>query len=132
MSFPFETNEEIAVEKPVRIPREYIIDFITGQFTNNIAEGADAVKIWIYNVLSTPRYRYSIFTWDYGNETEELISRNYTQEYLETEAKRLVEECLSVNECITGIDNFEVSQSTNKLSISFTTKTLFGEVTISV
>ena len=40
------------------IPKEYGIDFKTGQLTGEIVEGLEAVKVWIWLVLQTPRYRY--------------------------------------------------------------------------
>jgi hypothetical protein len=132
MGFPFETDETVAVEETVTVPREYGIDFDTGQLTGKMVEGAEAIKAWIYNVLRTQRYRFNIFSWDYGNELEDLIGQSYTQEYLNVEAKRMVEDCLSVNEYITSIDNFSVDLIDDKLSISFTANTLFGEVKVNV
>jgi hypothetical protein len=132
MAFPFETDEETAVEEALKIPKEYGIDFTTGELTGKIVEGNEAVKVWIWNTLHTPRYRHTIFSWDYGNELEDLIGQGYSQEYIEIEAKRMVEDCLLINENITGIDDFEVSQDADKLSISFTANTLFGEVGMNV
>ena len=53
-----------------KIPKEFEIDFATGQLTGRIVEGLDAIKVWIWLALQTPRYRYPIYTWDYGNEFE--------------------------------------------------------------
>lgn len=132
MSFPFETDNETISEKAVNVPREYEIDFDTGELTGKIVDGLEAIKIWIYNSLRTTRYRFDIFSWDYGNEIEDLIGNSYTQEYIEIEVKRMIEECLSINEYITGIDNFSVSFDTDKLSVFLTVNTLFGEVDINV
>lgn len=132
MSFPFETAETVAVEETVTVPKEYEVNFLTGRLTRNRVEGAEAVRVWVYNALRTPRYRYPIFSWDYGHELEKLMDKGYTQGYLEGEIKRMVEDCLSVNEFITGTDNFAVSLDKDKLSVSFTVSTLFGEVEISV
>lgn len=131
MAFPFET-EEIITEDILTIPKEYEIDFATGQFTGNIVEGVEAVKVWIYNTLRVQRYKYVIFSWDYGKELDDLIGQSFTQEYLEIEAKRMIEECLLVNENITSIDDFMVSLNDENLTISFTASTLFGEVEINV
>jgi hypothetical protein len=132
MAFPFETEDETAVEETVKIPREYGIDFATGELTGKIVEGNEAIKVWMWNTIHTPRYRYNIFSWDYGDEIEDLIGQGYSQEYIEIEAKRMVEDCLLLNENITGIDDFEVSQENDKLSVSFIASTLFGEVDMSV
>lgn len=130
MSFPFETDT--ATEEVIKVPREYGIDFETGQFTGKMVEGAEAVKVWIWNAFHTPRYRHNIFSWDYGHELEDLMGQSYTQEYLEVEAKRMVEDCLLINKYITSIDSLAVQKIDDKPSISFTAITPFGEVDISV
>ncbi|MDF2842465.1 MAG: Phage-like element protein xkdS [Herbinix sp.] len=132
MSFPFETDVVTAKEEKVTIPREYEIDLKIGQFTGRIVEGAEAIKVWAWNVLLTPRYRHNIFSWDYGQELEELIKQSFTPEYLNIEAKRLVEDCLLINKNIQSIDNFIVEIIGDRLSISFTLNTLFGAVGINV
>lgn len=132
MAFPFETDDEIQSEETLKVPREYEIDFTTGQFTGKIVEGADAIKVWIYNALRTPRYRYNIFSWDYGNELEDLIGESYTDEYIQIEAKRIVEDCLLINEYITSIGDFSISVSEDKINLNFTANTPYGEVEIDV
>ncbi|ROR28359.1 uncharacterized protein DUF2634 [Mobilisporobacter senegalensis] len=132
MSFPFETDGQVSAEEVIKVPKEYGINLDTGKFTGKIVEGVEAIKIWIYNALKTSRYKYNIFSWDYGSEIEDLIGHAYTQEYLEMEAKRMVEDCLMMNQYITGISDFNVKSEYDKLSISFTANTLFGEVRIDV
>lgn len=117
-----ETEEEI---KP---PREYGINFSTGQLTGEIVEGKEAVKVWIWLVLQTPRYRYYIYTWDYGNEFEDLIGKGYTEGYIEAEAQRMTEDCLTINENIQGITEFSVSMAGDTLTVSFTANTIYGEI----
>ncbi len=131
MAFPFET-EEVEVEESLKIPKEYEIDFTTGQLTGKIVEGVEAIKVWIYNALRTARYRYNIFSWDYGSEVEELIGHSYSQEYLNVEARRMVEDCLLINENITSITGFSISLVNDKLNANFTANTLLGEVKINV
>jgi len=109
-------------------PREYGIDFNTGQLTGEIVEGKGAVKVWIWFALQTPRYRYYIYTWDYGNEFEDLIGQGYTGEYIEAEAQRMTEDCLLVNESIQGITEFSVSMAGDTLTISFTADTIYGDI----
>jgi len=132
MAFPFETDEEKTIQETVTIPKEYEIDFNTGQMTGKIIEGAEAIKVWIRNTLGTTRYKHNIYTWDHGSELDDLIGHSYPQEYLEVEAKRMIEDCLLVNEYIISLDSFNVEIVDDKLSIYFTANTLFGEVNINV
>ena len=117
--------------------KEYAWDFDKNDFVyengrNKVVEGIDAVKIWIYKILKTPRYKYMAYTWDYGNEFEALTGRRYSEEYLKSEAERLIKDCLLVNPYITGISNLSVDITGKKLTIEFTANTVYGEVGISV
>lgn len=124
-----EDGDEIEeMEEVIKPPREYGIDFKTGQLTGEIVEGKEAIKVWIWLVLQTPRYRYYIYTWDYGNEFEDLIGKGYTEEYTEAEAQRMTEDCLLVNENIQNITEFSVNMEGSALTVSFTANTIYGEI----
>lgn len=132
MSFPFDVEELENETVETETPREYEIDFKTGKLTGRIVEGLDAIKVWIYLALNVPRYRHVIYTWDYGNELDTLVGQSYTKDYLELEVNRMIEEALFINENILSIDNLEVTQTSDKISVSFTANTLYGEVDINV
>jgi hypothetical protein len=127
-----ENDEELETEiEETKSPKEYEIDFATGQLTGKIVEGLAAIKVWIWLVLQTARYRYQIYSWDYGNEYEDLVGQGYTEEYIETEALRLTEDALLVNENIQSITDFSATLNNEKLTISFTANTIYGEIVIS-
>lgn len=124
-----EDEEEIEeLEEELKPPKEYGIDFETGQLTGEVVEGKEAIRVWIWLVLQTPRYRYYIYTWDYGNEFEDLIGQAYTEEYIEAEAQRMTEDCLLVNENIQSITEFSASMESDTLTISFTANTIYGDI----
>lgn len=56
MMFPFEETEEETQEENLYIPREYGIDFETGQLSGKMVEGYDALLVWAWLALRTPRY----------------------------------------------------------------------------
>ena len=65
MMFPFVDNEEDnEKEENLYIPREYGINFETGQLSGKIVEGYDALLVWVWLALKTPRYRYYIYSED--------------------------------------------------------------------
>lgn len=113
-------------------PVEYGIDFDTGQLTGEIVSGLEALKVWIWLALRSERYRYPIYTWQYGAELEKYIGRGYSQEYLNDAIKNAVKECLKVNPHIKGIDNFSCKLERDQLSIEFAVKTDYGEANIHV
>lgn len=123
-----EQNVELKAVEKHAVPKEYEIDFKTGQLTGRIVEGKEAIKVWIWLALQIPRYRHSIYSWDYGNEFEELIGQGYTEEYIEAEAKRMTSDCLLINKNIQSITGFSVSMENSSLTISFTANTIYGGI----
>lgn len=97
-----------------------------------VVTGADAVLSWIYRALQVVRYRYGIYTWDYGNECETLIGTAYTDDLKQAEAARYVRECLEVNPYIEDVSRVSVSFDGEIISISCTVMTIYGEVSVNV
>lgn len=120
--FPFATDEEISLastEVTASSIREYGLDFKSGRLTGKIVEGVDALCVWAYLALKAKRYRWVIYSWGYGDEVYDLIGNSYSEEYLRSECRRYMEECLFENEHITGIEDLEVSQIKYVLHIKF-------------
>ena len=133
--FPFATDEEIALVTPevtASSIREYEIDFKTGKLTGRIVEGVEALYVWAYLALKAKRYRWIIYSWYYGGEHTNLIGYSYSDEYLQSEVQRLLEECLFENEHITGIEDLEVSQIKDKLYLKFKLVTDVGSKEVEV
>ena len=114
MMFPFEETEEETQEENLYIPREYGIDFETGQLSGKMVEGYDALLVWAWLALRTPRYRYYIYSEDYGQEYENLVGKSYSEELTDSELERMTEECLTENPYITGIENFFMHKAGRK------------------
>lgn len=128
--FPTYIENELIETEESKIPIEYEIDFERNCLTGKKVEGKEAIKVWIWLVLKIARYRFQIYSWDYGNEFEDLIGQVYSDEYLETELLRMTEECLLINENIQGISDFSVEKDETKLIINFTANTIYGEILI--
>lgn len=138
--FPF-LNNNIATlnqsQQKQKIPKEWAWDFEKNEFKLKdgkpyIVEGIEALKIWIYKVLNTQRYRYLAYTWDYGVEIEDLIGKPYTQEFKESEFKNMIEEALKINPYISGIKNIELSLTNDKVTANFDVVTTLGVVNIDI
>ena len=135
--FPFATDTEVSLATPevtASSIREYEIDFKSGRLTGRIVEGVDALCVWAYLALKAWRYHWVIYSWEYGNEVYDLIGNYYSEEYLLSECERYTEECLFENEHITDIEDLEVSQIKDVLTIKFKMITDVGvkEVEINV
>lgn len=96
-----------------------------------IVTGAEAVKVWVYKALLTPRFKYEIYTWAYGSEFESLIGQAYTPDLKQSECTRYLRECLLINPYITSVTNIETAFDAGTLSISCKVHTIYGEVLIS-
>lgn len=127
MMFPFEETEEETQEENLYIPREYGIDFETGQLSGKMVEGYDALLVWAWLALRTPRYRFYIYPEDYGQEYENLVGKSYSEELTDSELERMTEECLTENPYITGIENFSCVKQEEKITLTFRLITELGD-----
>ena len=138
--FPFTDPQEMEIEETeLPMAREWAWDFDKLDFKLKDGkmyqvEGKEAVKIWLWKLFMTARYRQVIFDWDYGHELENLIGQGYTQGYLNSEAERYVREAIEYNlkDYVTDVRNVNVSFDEGTLTIEFTAITPYGEVEVRV
>lgn len=97
-----------------------------------IVSGKEAVVVWAWKALHTPRFRHEIYTWDYGNEVESLIGQPFTEELKQSEAARYVEECLLVCPYISSVSDVTAAFADGNLKIQASLKTIYGEVEVNV
>jgi len=139
--FPFMDPQEIQLEETeteLPMAREWAWDFEKLDFKLKDGkmyqvEGKEAVKIWLWKIFQTPRYRYLIHSWDYGHELESLIGQG-SQSFIKAEAERLVREAIwpTLDGYVEDIKNLEIDLVNDVLSISFTAITPYGEVEMNV
>lgn len=130
--FPFiRSVEEQAIPTP-KAYKEYELDFATGQLTGKVLEDKEALKVWIYKILLTKRYRHLIYSWDYGQDLEEMIGKSYEEDLIISEVERRIKECLLINDKITACTHFNIQLINDQLNVNFTVNTIYGEVEINV
>ena len=137
--FPFISNtDEVKVNNSFPLYKEVAWDFKkdapileNGDF--KIIEGNNAIKVWIYKALLTPRYSYSIYSWNYGSELMDLIGKAYTPSLTKEEAKRYIKEALLINPYILEVTVVDTSFNNGLLSADIKVKTIYeGEVIVNV
>ena len=136
--FPLiETPAEGAGQTAAVLPlyREAAWDFETDQpvwqgGSPKWVTGAQAVAVWIWNTLHYVRCSLDIFSWNWGNEIQNLTGRPFTQGVKESEAVRYVQECLLVNPYITEVRQISVTFREATLAICCAVDTIYGEVKI--
>ncbi len=92
--------------------------------------GLQAVVSWAARALSTVRGEKDIFSSDYGCDLMSLAGYPYSEQIRQSEAVRLVRECLTMNPYIKDVQQIAVELSGSTLQLSCTLQTVYGEVTI--
>lgn len=136
--FPFISNtDEVKVDNSFPLYREVAWDFeknipIIENREFKIVEGNNAIKVWVYKALLTPRYNYSIYSWDYGSELLDLIGKAYTPSLTKSEAKRYIEEALKINPYILEVNVLDTDFKDGILSANVKIVTIYGESEVTI
>ena len=131
--FPSFVDEVRAIEQnknnTLPVAKEIAIDFSTGEpiIKNGdfvVVEKNEAIKVWCYYALKIPKGRFLAFTRNYGSELEEkIIGKQYNPDTY-GKIKRIVEDCLLVNEYIKSVDNVQV-EFDDRLTIEIELTTVY-------
>ena len=84
----------------------------------------EAVKQAVYKILNTERYRYPIYSWDYGIELDNLFGQPIPWVYPELE--RRIAEALVWDDRINSVTDFEFENFRNDVHAKFTVNTIYG------
>ena len=93
---------------------------------NGFVDDLESVKQAIYLILSTERYKYIIYSWDYGVELVDLIGKPIP--YCMSEIPRRVKEALLVDNRIEDVTDFQFERKGTTLHTTFTVVTNVGKV----
>ena len=135
----FAAGNPAASASPEDLPlyRDVAMDYARGlpRFDGGgpvLVSGLEAVKGWAWRAVMTERYRWSPFTWDYGCELMRLVGQPYNSDTRLSEARRYVEEALTVSPYITGAAAAVEGLEGSELHISVTVQTVYGEARLDV
>lgn len=93
---------------------------------DGFADGIAAVAQAVYLILSTERYEYLIYSWDYGVELVDLIGK--PMPYVIAEVPRRITEALTQDDRIEDVKDFEFEKKGKYLYTTFTIISNVGEV----
>lgn len=124
------TLPEVGYEDDIEIVGEpsktWIIDRNTNQ-VKGIGDGLPAMRQLVDVLLNTERYYWQIYTDNFGVETEDLPGND--RAFIEAELPRRIEDAMSVDERIEGVENFVFTQTEpGSLLCTFDVNTVFGTV----
>lgn len=86
----------------------------------------DAIMQTIRLILSTERYEYLIYSWDYGVELVDLIGQ--PMPYVMSEIPRRITEALVQDDRIEDVKDFEFETNGKKLHVTFTVVSTIGNI----
>jgi phage baseplate assembly protein W len=106
--------------------RTYKVTFGSTDRVNGYTDGLEAVQQAIYLILSTERYQYIIYSWDYGVELLDLIGK--PMPYVMSEIPRRIKDALIQDDRIVDVVDFAFEKNRNKLHTTFTVVTDLGNI----
>ncbi|KPU45820.1 hypothetical protein OXPF_06090 [Oxobacter pfennigii] len=112
-----------AVKEVERPSNTWKIDFEKGRITGKI-DNLDAVKQAAFKILETERYRYLIYSFNYGAELEALIGKNPS--LVRSETARRIKEALLQDDRIQDITNIDITANGDSIHAKFTVVTNYG------
>lgn len=119
-------NESLEVREDIETSKTYKI-LIDGN--NGYVDGIESLKQFIYKLLSTEKYNYPIYSFNYGIELENLLGKDY--DYIKIELKRRIEECLLADKRINSVSDFKFTRNLDSLVVEFSVESVYGNTTIS-
>ena len=95
---------------------------IMGKVDNN-----DSIFQAIQKILSTDKYAYDIYDWNYGHELLKLVGKEFS--YIEVKLPQIINEALLQDDRIKEITDMEITQvSIDTVSVSFRVITIFSTI----
>lgn len=119
-------KEDFTIEE--KFNNTYKLDIEKNTIEGN-CDGIEAMKQTIYCILNTERFKYLMYSWDYGIEIENLIGEQST--YVIPELERVIKEALMQDDRIEDVAEFTFSQiSKNVIVVTFKVITILGNVIV--
>lgn len=91
-------------------------------------DGLEAVKQAVFKILNTERYKYPIYSRNYGVELEHVFGKPVS--YAVSEIERVIKEALVQDDRITDVKDFSFAfPRKNTVAAQFTVVSIFGSYT---
>lgn len=95
-----------------------------------ITSDLEAVKQAVYKIINTERYKFLIYSWNYGIELDDLFGKPIP--YVLPEIPRRITEALEQDDRITNVGDFDLSYNKKgDVLAKFRVTTIYGSFTAS-
>lgn len=96
-----------------------------------MAGGTEALRQTIFFILNTERYKFPIYSWNYGVELVRLYGKPMSLVMVEVE--RYIREALLQDDRVVSVEDFSFEvTSKKKLHVTFFVNSVFGSIDTSV
>lgn len=112
-------EERIEEEEEQRKLKDWYLDVEKGELRNRKVTNKKALKQWIKKALKTARFRYLIYSDEYGSELEDAIGREASRDLIDTEIPRFIREALTIHDRISDITNVTTERKLKHTEITF-------------
>jgi len=100
---------------------------LSGDRIRGYTDELKAMEQAIYKIIMTERYKYIIYSWNYGIELADLFGKAIS--YVCPEIERRITEALLVDTRILSVDEFEFEFPKRGTVVAyFTAHTIFGDI----
>lgn len=114
---------------PTQPNKTYRMMIDTDRIQGTITDNLEAVKQAIYKIINTERYKFLIYSWNYGIELEDLFGKPIP--YVLPEIPRRIKEALTQDDRIDDVLGFDLSYDRKgNVLAKFTVVTIYGSVEI--
>ena len=88
---------------------------------------SDAWGEWCVKALCTERFKYLVYSSNFGEEIDTLLGESYPHKVVESEIKRMVKECLMCDARTVSVEAFEFSWIADGVIFSCTITNTLGK-----
>lgn len=114
---------------PTQPNKTYKMMIDTDRIQGTVTDDLEAVKQAIYKIINTERYKFLIYSWNYGIELEDLFGKPIP--YVLPEIPRRIKEALTQDDRIDDVLGFDLSYDRKgNVLAKFTVVTIYGSVEV--
>ena len=114
---------------PTQPNKTYKMMIDTDRIQGTITDDLEAVKQAIYKIINTERYKFLIYSWNYGIELEDLFGKPIP--YVLPEIPRRIKEALTQDDRIKDVLGFDLTYNRKgDVLAKFTVVTIYGNIEI--
>lgn len=117
------------VMTPTQPNKTYKMMIDTDRIQGTVTDDLEAVKQAIYKIINTERYKFLIYSWNYGIELEDLFGKPIP--YVLPEIPRRIKEALTQDDRIKDVLGFDLTYNRKgDVLAKFTVVTIYGNLEI--